>query len=209
MASAAGLGARSIRLAAGVTLTEVAKVARFYGLPWTSGKVGDFESGRVSASLPNLFAVAATLGDVCNRPVALSDLFPGDDMIVVNSEVSVEASRLREVLNGSAVHWEARDALAETLTRVDEFLELPASVRPVDVDKLRAVTRDFSESDQRFSSSIGIGHPLATAAMAKLWGRTFVAERDARAGPDANAQKKGRVARELKAEMMAVLNGDD
>lgn len=39
---------------------------------------------------------------------------------------------------------------------------------------------------------------------------SFTAERDRRAGPDANPQKRGRISRELKAELHeAVNNGDD
>lgn len=37
--------------------------------------------------------------------------------------------------------------------------------------------------------------------MAKLWGRTFNAERDDRAGPDPNAQRRGQISRKLKAEL--------
>jgi hypothetical protein len=41
--------------------------------------------------------------------------------------------------------------------------------------------------------------------MAELWGRTFVAERDRRAGPDVNAQRRGRISRQLKAELQKAL----
>ncbi len=209
IAQAAGLGARAIRLDAGVTLADVAKTARFYGLPWTSGKVGDFESGRVSPTLPTLLSVAATLSEVCNQPVSMADLFPGDGRITVNDQYEIDAARLREVLTGSAVQWEARDALADALAHVDDFLALPPSIRPVDVDRFRKVSIDFSETDARMASSLGLDRMVATAAMAKLWGRTFAVERDARAGKNANAQRKGRVSRDLKSELMGVLNGDD
>jgi hypothetical protein len=42
--------------------------------------------------------------------------------------------------------------------------------------------------------------------MAHRWRRTFVAERDKRAGADANAQRRGHVSRELKAELRKVLD---
>lgn len=209
LAQAAGLGARKIRLDAGTTLAHVAKTARFYGLPWTSGKVGDFESGRVSPTLPTLFAVAATLSDACNRPVALTDLFQGDDAIAINSEISVHTSRLREVLGGAPVQWEARDEIADAFARADEIVQLPATLRPIDVTKWRTVRLDYSEGDRRMANSLGIDEAVAIAAMAKLWGRTFVAERDARAGREASAQKKGRVARDLKSEIEEALDGND
>jgi hypothetical protein len=57
--------------------------------------------------------------------------------------------------------------------------------------------------------NIGVDRFLA-AAMAALWGRTFSAERDNRAGPDANAQRRGQVSRQLKAELQQVIrHGND
>ena len=65
------------------------------------------------------------------------------------------------------------------------------------------------EADYRMAQSVGIAKEMAAAEMQALWGRSFTAERDHRAGPDANPQKRGRVSRELKAELRAaVKNGD-
>jgi hypothetical protein len=44
----------------------------------------------------------------------------------------------------------------------------------------------------------------------RLWHRTFSEERDRRAGPDANQQKRGRVSRELRTELEnAIADGND
>ena len=44
----------------------------------------------------------------------------------------------------------------------------------------------------------------------RLWGGTFTEERDRLAGADANAQKRGRVTRELRAELQnAITDGND
>jgi hypothetical protein len=46
--------------------------------------------------------------------------------------------------------------------------------------------------------------------MQALWGRSFTDERDHRAGPDANPEKRGRVSRDLKSELHEAVNdGDD
>jgi hypothetical protein len=68
------------------------------------------------------------------------------------------------------------------------------------------VLRDFSESDARMCKNIGVDHFLGATAMAALWGRTFSAERDHRAGPGANAQRRGQISRRLKAELQEVIN---
>ena len=73
-----------------------------------------------------------------------------------------------------------------------------------------AVFRDFSESDWRMCKNIGVDEFLGAAAMAALWGSTFTAERDHRAGPKANAQRRGQISRQLKEELQGIISdGDD
>jgi hypothetical protein len=44
----------------------------------------------------------------------------------------------------------------------------------------------------------------------QLWQGTFTEERDRRAGPDANQQKRGRISRDLRAELeKALADGND
>jgi hypothetical protein len=83
-------------------------------------------------------------------------------------------------------------------------------VGAVKPDLRRDVLRDLNESDARMCKNIGVDQVLAAAAMAALWCRTFTAERDHRAGPDANAQRRGQISRQLKADLQEVINdGND
>jgi transcriptional regulator with XRE-family HTH domain len=77
VAKVIGEGARALRLDADVTLEQMARAAQRYGLPWTSGRVGDFEAGRTAPSLPTLIAATAALGHVIGRPVSLAELVTG------------------------------------------------------------------------------------------------------------------------------------
>jgi hypothetical protein len=81
----------------------------------------------------------------------------------------------------------------------------PPALQKVTRPRYRAILAEWSDSDARLARSLGIDRSTAAAAMAVTWGKTFVAHRDERAGPDANAQKRGRIARELKAELAAVV----
>jgi hypothetical protein len=67
------------------------------------------------------------------------------------------------------------------------------------------------EADYRMAKSLGLDRERASFVMSRLWGLSFTAERDRRAGPDANPQKRGRrIARELKAQLQEAINcGDD
>jgi hypothetical protein len=102
--------------------------------------------------------------------------------------------------------------LAAILTRVQELLteastaDWPKRLRAVTPDLRREVLRDFNESDARMCKNIGVDQVLGAAAMAALWRRTFTAERDNRAGPDANAQRRGQISRQLKADLQEVIN---
>jgi hypothetical protein len=75
---------------------------------------------------------------------------------------------------------------------------------------LSATAVPVLETGYRMCRNIGVDRRTGVAAMVALWGRPFSAERDRRAGPDANAQRRGIVARALKAELKkAIADGND
>lgn len=215
MAEVAGKNARELRLSRKVKLEDFARAMQAYGVPWTSGRVGDFESGRAAASLQTLFVVASALHHVTHRRVKLADLFAGDGAVRVADGLDIPLADLRAALSGKPV----APAMAGSITTVTKVGRhtvevtappLPAWAQDVADTLIAQVHIDFSESDVRMCKNIGAGPSDGAAAMAKLWGRTFRAERDLRAGPDANAQRRGQISRQLKAELQKVINdGDD
>ena len=217
VAEVIGEAAKVLRLDAKVTLEQMARVAQRYGLPWTSGRVGDFEAGRTAPSLPTLIAAAAALGDAIGRPVSLAELVAGNGQVQINDKLSLDKSALRAALSGDSVNAQPKPLTAEALlTRALETIveastaHWPQRLRAVKPDLRRDVLRDFNESDARMCKNIGVDQVLGAAAMAALWRRTFTAERDNRAGPDANAQRRGQISRQLKADLQEVINdGND
>jgi transcriptional regulator with XRE-family HTH domain len=216
VAKVVGEGAREIRLDAGITLEEMARAAQRYGLPWTSGRVGDFESGRTAPSLPTLVAAVAALGEAIGRPVPLAELVTGKGQVHINDKLSLDKSALRAALSGGGVAHPillgptALLAAQELINKHTSTAHWPKRLRAINPDLRLRVLREFSESDGRMCKNIGVDRFLGAAAMAALWRRPFTAERDYRAGPDANAQRRGQVSRQLKAELQEVIkNGDD
>ena len=218
VAKVIGEGARALRLDADVTLEQMARAAQRYGLPWTSGRVGDFEAGRTAPSLPTLIAATAALGDVIGRPVSLAELVTGKGQVHINDKLSLDTSALRAALSGETVSAHAIPDLlpAEVMYEMAQLLTSQTRfhwsdrLRTVHPDLRQEVLRDFSESDARMCKNIGVDQVLGAAAMAALWRRTFTAERDNRAGPDANAQIRGQISRQLKAALQEVINdGND
>lgn len=213
VAEVVGAGARALRLDAGLTLEEVARAAQLYGLPWTSGRVGDFESGRTAPSLPTLIAAAAALGKAIGRPVTLLELVTGMGQVQINDALTLDKSVLRNLLAVGGLEVLDIPLAAPTIHRVQELLvrntstaHWPKRLRAVKLDLRLEVLRDFSESDARMCKNIGVDQVLGAAAMAALWRRTFTAERDHRAGPQSNAQRRGQISRQLKADLQEVIN---
>jgi transcriptional regulator with XRE-family HTH domain len=189
-----GGNARRLRLDAGVTLEQFAQAARLYGLPWTTGRVGDLEAGRVAPSVPTIYAVALALHHVTEQPVTLGDLFAGSGDVRLNDKLTVDVSALADAMTGQPV----------VEGGVQDFLRnLEGAVSRRKLASLLA--EECRESDTAMLRGIGVTPQRGVAAMAELWGRTFSAERDRRAGPDANAQRKGQVSRQLKTELESLL----
>lgn len=216
LSEAAGRGARAIRLDAGVTLEHVAQAARHYGLKWPANKVNDFESGRVGTNLATLYALAAALTDVTEQPVALADLFTVPGQVAINERLTIDVAKMQAALNGNGVEMPTISELTGERERITEAFAKwktrgawPAKLQKVTRREYEPIYNAMSDSDHRLARSLGVDRGKAAAAMAVTWGKTFVARRDEKAGPDANAQKRGRIARELKAELREVLDGDD
>ena len=187
MAEIAGTNAQALRRTARVSLENFASAMESHGLSWSTGRVGDFESGRAAPNLTTLLAVTAALSEVVGRPVQLADLFAGDGEVAINERLAVPLSAVRAALTGEPVHFAGIGMLKAGMVAV------------------RGTLRDM-----RMCKSIGVDLGTGAAAMDKLWGRPFSAERDSRAEPDANAQRKGQISRQLKAELQKVVNdGDD
>lgn len=184
-----------------------------YGLPWSTGRVGDFENGRAAASLPTLVAVAAALGDITGRPIKLADLFAGKGDVLINDKLTVSLAKLRAALSGEPVAVPRPPAQPPRLAGTRHYrwpINAPGAWWEGLDNKLHwRVRSDFRESDERLCKKIGIEPDLGAAAMAKLWKRTFTAKRDELAGPEANPQRRGIVARQLKAQLVELINSGE
>ena len=196
-----------------MTLEEMVRAARSYGLPWTSGRVGDFESGRTAPTLPTLLAATAALGKAIGRPVTLAELITGMGKVQINDRLTLDKSATRAALSGGGLDVPAIRMTPASIRTVQEIIvqntstaHWPKRLHAVKPDLRLKVLQDFGESDGRMCKNIGVDPFLGAAARAALWRRTFTAERDHRAGPDANAQRRGQISRQLKEELQEVIN---
>ena len=136
----------------------------------------------------------------------------GEGPVQINDALTVDLSALRASMLGQQATGETEltrklgavmdKAMRLGITSLPEWKALPKWARDgVDPASWLDVDHEFHESDARICKSLGISREIGVAAMALLWKSTFVAERDRLAGPDANAQRRGQISRQLKAEL--------
>ena len=209
MAEVAGRNARRLRLNTRPTptLEDLARAVRTYGLRWSTGSVGSFESGRtVGLTLETLVAVAAGLGDAIGRAVTLQELFADGGDVAVNPDLTIRLSKLQAVLSGEVVRLGAVRPPRGAASGLRTWPPTPTAWWSGVSASLHAkVFFDFREGDVRMCKNIGVEPDVGAMAMAKLWKKTFVARRDELAGPGAKPQRRGQISRRLKAELQELI----
>lgn len=179
IAKVMGANARALRLGANVTAERFAAAAQSMGLPWNTGRVGQFEFGRIqSADLPTVYAAAAALGQVIGRPVSLTELLATDEPVDINDKLTLAPAAL-----------------------CGEIVPVPVSGSLGAGGQLTGKAAPILETDHRACEDIPVDREVGVAAMIRLWGHPLSAERDHRAGEDANAQRRGIISRQLRSEL--------
>ncbi len=198
VAKTVGENARKIRRGHSFTLDRMAFAMRVYGLPWTSGRWGDLEAGRVVLTPETLFVVALALSATTERPVTLVDLLAGTGSVAISDELTVSRKRLRAFYSGGPA-----TSAAKVSPRL--WAQLLTDAGP---SRHRELLDDFREADTRLCKRIGVGVETGADLMGELWGRVFTAERGRRAPAGANAQKLGQITRALQNELREKMAAD-
>lgn len=223
IAAIVGTNLAAIRTRYGLTTDQVAQTAKLYGLRWTDSRVSAMERGRIPATLPTLFALAQTLGDVTGHRVSIADLVDSDGWVEINNDLGVSAAALRTALEGVAIDLksheifgsadDAEDTAGGAVESLQRFLELPTTLQAaLSVGRVGRARLRAGASEERIAQQLGIDQTLMAAMSLHIWGRTLSEERDRRAGETANAQRRGQVARALKQELkraLETINGND
>ena len=144
------VGENARRLRGNATADELATAARNNQLNWGTGRISDLEHGRVSPTVPTLVALAAALGDVRGKPVALVDLVEYDGWISLAPDLVLPASVLQRYLRGEPVELTPRDVAdivkGATQAHRDKIKDLPPKLRRVKMRHLADVTASAGET---------------------------------------------------------------
>ena len=206
---AAVIGLNCRRLRGDVTRNELAKYARGVGLRWDTSKVRDFESGRSAPTFATVLAASLALSYATGGDVTVADLVAtplGEVAVVLNDRLAPLGEKVAAAVRGEPLRLGEDDHFSSLLIEVQTQLSTrQASPQPIDEVKSRS-----GLDEERLTKRLGIDADALAAASLQLWRRSFSDERDRRAGPGANPQKRGRISRELQAELKKVLgDGND
>lgn len=190
----------------GLTQDELARYTRDLGLRWKASAVGDFEAGR---SAPK-FATVLAVGIALQR--ALEDSQAKDPERFGEHSVGISLADLM-VFDGYVVLTDTFKVFGTFLVQACQGyrLELPSPIydqvkaQRIAVDATADLLRRSGLAEQRQAKRMGIDPALLAALSLKLWQRTFSEERDRRAGPDANQQKRGQITRAMQVELDELL----
>jgi hypothetical protein len=168
----------------------------------------------VSPRIDALIPLAMALAEVSGQEITLGDLLRSDENITLTKSLTVTNDELQGFLRGAAVSINveryAAEAIKAGLAALKALKEnWPPRLKGAKSGVLASVWRDYGAAEQLLARDLGIDRDQLIAEMAVLWGRAFHVERDAIAGEGASAQKRGNVARTLKAQLKARIDGDD
>lgn len=197
-----GENVRRIRERDGITLSAVADGAVELGAKWNAAAVRRIEAGTFDVTVSAVVVLVYALTRATGRPVTTLDILDAEGPIAITDTDEVMTSDLLAILGGGAVE----DRLALTDFDWPKWFD---GAKEAMIGEVRKYRKAPTEQDVRLAKSFGLSAGALHAWAVREWGRGFFEERDNRAGPDANAQKKGIVARQLKAELKAAIDGDD
>lgn len=217
LAEVVGRNCKRIRKAADVTQDELAWYASEIGLRWDAAKVGRFEAGAVAPTFATVLAVALALSNAQQAKrraggggsVTLAELAQFDgDLVLTPDGPDVPGDVIADLCRGRP--YRLRPKLPGGSDQVDPKLVKQFVKTVKTVSDLAHVRQRSGLAEYRLAQRIGISRDELAIASFQLWRSTFTEERDRRAGPNANQQKRGRVSRELRAELeKALADGKD
>jgi transcriptional regulator with XRE-family HTH domain len=210
-----GENCQRIRTMIGITQDELARHARDVGLRWTASKVGDFEKGRRAPTFATVLLVSLALHSAAQNaarrggrevPTTLAELLSSEGEVRLNDDVAFPAGLVSAVCKGqpwSAPPWHlwAPEPGTEPESSLKLYRDIwgDAALAPPERVLLRS-----GLTEDRLARQLGIERAGLADISYLLWQSTFSEERDRRAG-DANQQKKGRISREMRAELEKAL----
>lgn len=213
-----GVNLRAIRTEYGLTLNDVAKALRSFNLRWSTGRLGDIEAGRGSATVQMVLGLAMALSEACDVPISPLRLLRSDAPVALDGKfLVVKGDVFERLLKGEQHAIEpGRDTPGpsewEILERFDALLtqdHAPESATVANATGEPALSPEWDLADSRAAKRLDMRDEDFQALCLDKWGHLLSVEVRQRADPSASPQKKGRITRQLLEELRAGDHGDD
>lgn len=216
LSATVGSNIERLRTEGGATRDEVARLARGFGLKWTVPRVTELENGGQPITVEKLIVLAAVMAEILDRPITLADLVRSDVPVRITPIMTLASGApLARVLEGGSLPFEGAEIgmppVAEMMGNFLQGMDEVSKIRgaKITVGEYWDVTTTWGIADERAKKSLGIDTSELLAHASALWGRSVTAERDARAGEGAGAQKRGQVTRDLLNELRESISKAD
>lgn len=188
-------------------MAELAAIASQYGEVWDAGSIGKIEAGKYKATIQLLGILSMALSELNRTNVRISEFLQSNRVIGINKVVVALPDELLNFL--------ADESKFVGRTRVAPSTDFEAAVtnefrnhpNPIELGPASEVYHALTHGDRRIARDLSLSAEAFAVWCSLLWKRPFTAERDDRAGIDASAQKRGRISRELKQELLDFRNG--
>lgn len=198
---------RAIRQAHGLTLSDVARAVRAYGLWWSTGRVGDIENGRGVVTIETAVALSLALSEATGQPVTVPELLlPAEDgALTLGNGVDVYAGTFVDVVRGDLTELTAGDivggveAAEEVISKgFDYYSEIGEGLT---MGQIMDAQQALDLADQRAARKLGVTEGAFIGACLRRWGQLLSQEAADRAGAGASPQARGQVTRKLLQEL--------
>jgi len=198
----AAIGANVRRLRGDASMAELAVIASKYGEIWDAGSIGKIEAGKYKATIQLLGILSMSLSELNQRNIRISELLQSNRAVSINKLVVALPGELLDFLaDRSKFVGHTVVAPSTEFERAVE-VEFRDHPEPIELEPASRVYQALTHGDRRIARELSMSSEAFAVWCSLVWERPFTVERDERAGPDASAQKRGRISRELKQELL-------
>lgn len=217
VAQVVGANLARIRESSGFTLDDVALHARRYRLRWNTARMSRIERGEGSIGLETVLMLSVILADLTGKLVSVSDLLESGESVALAPRATLRPGVAQTLTCGSGdvaadgLIEEEEAIFADQMQNWDEIKDALGRLisRKAEPALFLSALMEMTLSDDRNARKLGLTSAEFSAWSVRLWGHLMSKETEKRAPEGATAQKKGRITRELMAEMREAVERDN
>lgn len=197
-----------------LTLDDVSKASRAYGVKWTAQRIAGMEAGKASVTVPTVCIAAWALTDLTDFEFTPAQLLASDEPIQLNDAFTVNGTVIADAIEGRLPELDGHH-FPDSDARVREAIEgatanAEAWGGELTVKDVTTLSARVGLADQRAADRLGIDVRTLCGEAYRRWGMLLSEAVEQQAGPHASPQRKGHITRRLEAQLREVIDrGDD